>query len=347
MQLSTPIEKVEVINYSGLKCFSTCPLLWKERYLDGTNKQEPKDYFLYGSLVDCMITDPTNVDNRFFIGKKKREADPIKLLEKKNGLLNEIEDLSEKAQSGNKTAIKSIASRQEKIAEIDEVLNEKDEDEGDTRQRVTPSMWEDAQETADEIASLPLFQRMQKAEHEFQVELISTRLKRRGTLDILAGSEPVMKLYRMAFKEKIITYEEFRKQVDALPEQDRWLAVFDVKTIAALKDKRQSDIVDLYGGQLSYYKSLVTDIFGIVPSTGIFAGDKQNGLKMSQEYLFSDASLAFSEAKTVLVEEAFWRCHNTGHWPSSKETHGFEQTCFTCSKCRKRPHSRTEEPCQV
>jgi hypothetical protein len=335
----------EVINFSGLKLFRQCPNLYKERYIDGTYTPEQKDYFLYGSLVDAMLTDPTNVDNRFVMVSRKKDVSPLELASKKNELEQEISGLLEKANAGNKTAQKGINSRQTKIAEIDEQLA--DVNENESREQVTPSMWHDASETAEAIADLDLWKRLTKAAHIFQPSLESTSLKRRGTLDVLSGSAPVIQLYRLCFVEKTIAYEEFRKAVNELPEADRWLVIADAKTTKDLKEFNAQKVSEMYAGQLSYYRSLVRDIFGIEPACVIIAADKANGFKMAQEYLFEASTLDWADNATKAIEEAFWRCAATGEWPAAKEISGSAQECFTCSKCRVRPHSKTDLPCLV
>lgn len=335
----------EAINFSGLKLFRQCPNLYKERYLDLTYTPEQKDYFLYGSLVDAMLTDPTNVDNRFVMVARKKEVNPLELMAKKTALEKEIIDLLGKAETGNKTAQKGVASRQLKIADIDAQLE--DVDANDTREQITPSMWHDASETAEAIADLELWKRLTKASHVFQPELVSTSLKRRGTLDILASSEAVINLYRLCFTEKMIDYASFQKGVNELPEADKWIIVADIKTTKDLKEFDARKVREMYAGQLSFYRSLVKEIFGIIPDCVILAADKANGFKMAQEYLFEHSTLDWADSATKTVEEAYWRCVATGEWPAAKELYGSSQECFTCSKCRNRPHSKTNQPCIV
>jgi hypothetical protein len=338
-------QALTCINYSGLKLFRQCPNLYKERYIDLTNTQEKKDYFTYGSLVDAMLTDPTNVDNKFVMVSRKKDLNPLELAGKKHELEQEILAIVDKANAGNKTAIKGVASRQAKIAELDEQLAEANLE--DTREQVTPSMWHDASETAEAIADLPLWQQITKAAHVFQPTLESTELKRRGTLDVMSGSEPAIKLYNMCFVEKLIPYEEFRKAIDELPEADRWIIIADIKTTKDLKEFNSQKVREMYAGQLSYYRSLVHNIFGIDPTCIILAADKANGFKMAQEYLFESTTLDWADNNTKAVSEAFWRCYNTGEWPAAKELSGSSQECFTCSKCRVRPHSKSSNPCIV
>lgn len=336
-----PQQIPEAINQSGLKLFSQCPNLYKERYLEMTNVAPEKDYFTYGSLVDAILTNPENVDNLFYVGKKKRETNPLELLAKKTALEKEIIDLTDKAKEGNKTALKGISSRQAKIAEIDEQLTP--EDASETRKLVTPSMWEDAHETAEAISQLDLWKRLTKASHVFQPELVSTKIKRRGTFDVLSGSDAVITLFK-SFQANLIQYEAFREAVDKLPENERWLVIGDVKSTADLKEFNATKVREMYAIQLAFYRSLVREIFGIEPECVIIAGDKANGFKMAEEYIFSSETLDWADARAKEVEEVFWRCANTYEWPAAKEIHGSNQECFTCSKCRMKPHSKTNKP---
>lgn len=338
---------VSSINYSGLKLFSKCPRLYKEEKIDKTYVPPAKDYFTYGSLVDTMLTCPDDVEKLFVRVDRKVDASKcVQLEEDIKGLHAEMslvkdkkgKTMAEKAEEGNKTAIKGLDARNAKVLEkkkeLDVIRNM------GHKTQVTPAMWLDCEATAESIRANPTYKMILKANPAYQVTLESTRSKMRGTLDILAMSAPLRTLF-LTWNLDMTHYEEFRKAVDELPEKDRWAQVWDIKTCAQLAYGKFDPT--MYAGQLSYYQDLVAEVFGLVPHKeivcGIIVGDKDASRKMTQDYLYTTATLEEARKRTDRIEKIFWACVENNDFPPAKRIYGAKQECFACSMCSDRPYS--------
>lgn len=338
-----------LVSFSHLKCFSKCPRLYKEQYIDKTYVPPPQDYFTYGSLVDAMLTTPDLVDQKFVRVERKVDASKVLQIEEDiKGLKAEMEaqdkkgaTMVERAAAGNKTAIKGIESRQKQIAQLEEDLRLIRS--LGSKTQVTPAMWTDCEQTVESIRNNPTYKQILKGNPVYQVTLQSTKLGRKGTLDVLLMSAPLRTIF-LQWNLDMTRYDDFRKAVDALPDADRWVYVWDIKTCAALAYEKFEPAQ--YAGQLEMYESLVFEIFGIRPLCGIVVGDKDASRKMTQDYVFKPDTLVEAGVKTKEVENLFRVAMRDNHFPAAKQIRGLKQTCFSCSMCSDRPYS-VDEPLSV
>ncbi len=322
-------------NYSGLKLFSTCPRLFYETYEAKTYKEPDHDYFVYGSLVDCILTTPDELEKMFVrVDRKVDVKDTLKHEMRMKELKEEMRELEEKVKNGNKTAIKGHASRDNEWQE----LAGKMENIGKlaTLKQVTGALWDNAIETAEAIKRNPTFLQLTKHEICFQQTFVNETKERKGILDYVCLSGPAENLYLM-FKGGLLDYQEFRSKIAELSEADRVGWIWDIKTTALIStfDPR------VYGPQLAWYRELVYDFCGIRCRCGIIAGDKDPTVKRSQDYVFDDEYLDRELVRIEQVEKMLHKARRDNFWPGAKEFRGIKQNCFKCSICSDRPFSVT------
>lgn len=328
--------KTELANYSGLRLFSQCPRLYYEQYIAKTYVEPERDYFVYGLLVDAMLTSPEAVEARFIRVDRTVSAENALQYEVDiRGLENELIPIREKAAEGNKTALKGVEKREREIAELNVKLAAIKEIK--TKQQVTASVWDHAQATAEAIKRNPMFPQLEWNALTSQSEFYSDRIRRKGRLDYFRLSEPAMKIYAM-WKTKAITEQQMRVEIAKLPEECRTGIIVDIKTTAKLS---QLDPF-CYAGQLGFYQTLVEDVTGIRCDCYIIAGDKDTELKRAQDFKFSQEVLDQAKEQVAYIEKLFWLAKENNIWPSAKELRGIKQDCFKCSSCADRPFSLNE-----
>ena len=324
-----------LINHSALKLFSVCPRLYYEQYITKTYMEPERDYFVYGSLVDCMLTTPGDLTKRFVrVDRTVDVENTLKFEQKIKDLTAELIEIRPKADAGNKTAQKGVEKRGKEITELKEKLSSigsmKD------RQQVTAGMWDDAEATADAIKRNPSFVQLDFNTFTSQQTFMDTNAGRKGILDFVSFSSPVQTLYNL-LKTKHIEYEEFFAKVQEISSENRTGWIWDIKTTALISSFDAS----IYAGQLAWYREIVEAYTGIRCSCGIIAGDKDPTTKRSQDYVFSPALLEEALTKVLSVESMFKDCRDKNEWPGAKEFRGTEQECFRCSVCADRPFSTT------
>lgn len=324
-----------LINYSALKLFSVCPRLYYEQYVTKTYVEPERDYFVYGSLVDCMLTTPEQLTKRFVrVDRTVDVGNTLKYEQKIKDLTAELMEIRPKAKAGNKTAQKGVASRESEIDALKEKLSSigamKD------RQQVTAGMWDDAEATADAIKRNPSFAQLDFNSFTSQQIFTDTIAGRKGILDYVAFGAPVQTLYNL-LKTNHISYEEFFAKVQEISPENRTGWIWDVKTTALISSFDPS----IYAGQLAWYREIVEAYTGIRCRCGIIAGDKDPSSKRSQDYVFSPALLEEALKNVLAVEAAFKDCRASDAWIAAKEFRGTDQDCFRCSVCADRPFSTT------
>ncbi len=336
--ISPDREKYNAIamsNFSGLKLFSVCPRLYYETYISKTYVEPERDYFVYGLLVDCVLTSPDELEKKYIrVDRTLDTADTLKYEVRIKELDAEMVDVAAKAEAGNKTAIKGLAARQKEKAELCDKL--KAIGSMKTRQQVTGAVWDNAMETAESIKRNPSFQQLEWNSFTSQQTFADPETHRKGILDYVKFSDPVETLYSLLVT-KHIPYEEFITKVRELPEEFRTGWIWDVKTTALISTFDPS----IYAGQLAWYRAIVESYVGVRCQCGIIAGDKDPSSKRAQDYVFTSALLDKALSSVEEVERAFHMCSRDNYWPGAKEVKGVEQTCFRCSVCSDRPFSVT------
>lgn len=334
-------------NYSALKLFSVCPNLYREQYLTKEFEPEDKDYFLYGLLVDCILTTPDDTDSRFV--RVKTKVDPQDKLQFEVDIKNlrkEMTDpdkkgnsMAEKADAGNKTCIAGIAKREKEIAELEAKIKVIDSL-GD-KQQITNGMWQSAVDTVEAIKNNPTFQTLEFNEITSQQIFVDPVSKRKGITDHVVFHPNFQESYRM-FRTGLLTGDKLRAIAAALPEEERTGWITDIKTTYLIKKFEPC----MYAGQLANYQKLVEAVTGLTLRCRLVAGDKDSDVKCAQDYVFDQKLLDEAYKEYLEVETYFLASQRDNWYPSAKEIRGKDQECFRCSICRNRPLS-TDAPLLV
>lgn len=327
-------------NHSALRVFNTCPNLYNEQYNLKTYEEPDKDYFIYGSLVDRILTSPSDVD-KYFV-RVERQLDPsdaLKYEQKIKDLEAEMVipdkkgiSMVEKSESGNKTALAGIEKREREIEDLRMRLSKIKE--LGQKQQVTDAMWQNALATADAIKANPFFQELKFDEFTSQQVFIDPKNNRKGMLDYVRLSPPAQKLYA-AYKANLLDRDALRTGIMELSPKSRVGRIVDIKTTYLLSKFEP----EMYATQLAVYQKLVEQLMGITCDCFIVAGDKDSDCKRAQDYQLSQALLDRAWNRYLAVEVAFRECSKLNKWPSAKELWGTKQECFRCSVCKDRPFS--------
>lgn len=323
----------DFINYSALKLFSVCPRLYYEQYVTKMYVEPDHDYFVYGSLVDCMLTTPHDLERKYVrVDRTINPEHTLKHEQKIKDLEAELEPIRAKAESGNKTAIKGVEKREAEINELKEKLRSLSS--MSDKKQITAGMWDNAVETAEAIKRNPTFQQLDFNTFTSQQVVADPESMRKGMLDFVSFSPPIQTLYSL-YKTKHIEYAEFKTKVNEISEENKYGWIWDIKTTALISSFDPS----IYAGQLGWYREIVEAVVGIRCNCGIIAGDKDPSVKRSQDYVLAASLLDEAHARTLEVEQAFKDCREAGNYPGAKEFRGIEQECFRCSVCSDRPFS--------
>lgn len=332
------------ISFSALKVFSKCENLYKEIFVDHTYEEPDKDYFIYGKLVDALVTESDEYvkENFVRVERKVKVEDTLKIQNAIKTLENEIAGLAEKVAKGNKTAIKGKDSRILKIEELMTQLHAIEKI--GSKQQVTGSIWTNADETALALKTHPHFSNLEFNQLTSQQVLAivgEDGIPRKGRLDYLKLSQPLESLYAL-YLAKSLSYHEMRDKIREIPLEKIWAIVLDIKTckdIALLEPYNNH-----YRGQLGYYQDLVRDFFGIPAERilcRILAADKLSSMfKKAELFQFTQRSL--DEMKPMIYEwMKIWKQSvDSGIYLAAKERLGDQQECFTCTVCRFSPLSK-------
>lgn len=133
-------------SFSGLKTFSKCETLYEDIFVTRTYEEPEHDYFVYGQLVDGMVSEPPQYIEQNFIQveRKVNPEDALKIEGKIVALQNEIQEketqLNEKFMAKQKDISdkrqlildkvlmedggKLTATQEKKLAELDQKMND-------------------------------------------------------------------------------------------------------------------------------------------------------------------------------------------------------------------------------
>jgi len=297
---------IDAIHFSGLKAFAKCPRYFFEKYVEKTLIEPDRDYFLYGSLVDAIVTQPDSVPARFVQVSRRSDVSTLDLEMKINELEAELVPIREKAGAGNKTAMKGVESRENKILELRAQIRESKEN-GD-KEQVPTAIWNDAHETAAAIIALPTL----KEFLDQGFELIP---------------QPTLRQKLKKYKRK--------GRLDFLLLKGDMCVIIDVKTTYKLVDLDPG----MYAGQLAFYRELARSVGLRVIGVFALVGDKMKEQKLAQDFLYVSETLDFALENVLAVEQTFLLAREKNEWPSAKTIRGRAQECFACSHCKTRPFS--------
>lgn len=337
-------KDTEYVSFSHIKLFDQCETLYRDTYVTKEYEEGDKDYFTYGKLVDAMLSESDEYirENFVRVERKIKIEDALKYENQIKELEAYIKDPAflEKIAKGNKTAEKGLEKRTREIEEAKEALkviaNCAD------KVQVTPSIWNEAEETALALKTHPSFRALEWNQITSQqiIKAEINGIKKKGRLDHLKLSPAISKLYAIYVAGQI-TKDELQNKIKALNHNDWWAIITDIKTCYSLE--KLEPYSEHYMGQLTYYQELVSDFFCIPRhniKVRILAGDKtSNNFKMSELFTYPqeelDTRLPQLHALCVKLVEA----RASGKFVSEKEKKGLDQKCFKCTECRFCPFS--------
>lgn len=332
-------------SFSGIKVFSKCETLFRDIFIDKTYEEPEQDYFIYGGLVDAMVTEPEDYVKKHFIRveRKVKPEDALKIENQIKELELEITTKeAEIAEKPNKTTEKGIASRKEKVIELKTQMGMIKE--YADKQQVTNSIWENAEETALALKTHPSYSNMVFNEFTSQQVFVTVidGIPLKGKLDHLYMSPAMTKIYAL-FVAKQITDEEMRAKIKELNPNDHYACITDIKTcrdVAMLEPYNNQ-----YRGQLGFYQDLVSNVLGIPVENikcRILVADKLSStFKKAELFEYDQASLNELKADVKAWTQLWWKAVQTKTFVSAKAKHGMGQKCYTCSECRFCPFSNT------
>lgn len=383
-------------SFSALKVFSKCQQLYKEIFVEKTYVEPDHDYFVYGKLVDALLTESAQFLAANFI-KVERKVKPemalsienkIKDLQKeiaakelegkakfdakKREIQDKIDEIDSARAAGDaitpavdkkylgyktklaevepdKTIAKGIESRKEEIAELQsqlDVIKQLAD-----KQQVTNSIWENADSTALAIRTHPYFSNMEfnsiTSQQIFRCRMENIPCK--GKLDHILLSPAITKVYAI-YKANQMTLEEMQAKIRELDPVNLWAIITDIKTTKSIREIEPYN--NHYRGQLGFYQDLVSTVL-LIPKQNIrcqiLAGDKQSSeFKMSEFFVYTQAALDELKPDVLSWMRIWYGAQRSGKYISSKEIHGMNQKCYTCSNCRFCPLSpKAGEPVLV
>lgn len=349
MSLADYRSITEAVSYSEIKLFSQCPRLYYEQYVLREFVPEEKDYFLYGHVVDCLLTQPHDLDKRFCVVSSKSSGLLTEHMQEQAELIAKVEELRLPALT-NKTKAKSLQKAQRELEEIEEKMMES-ANIGD-RTQVTRALWRDAHETAEVMKKNPFYQAnilplIEGGNTEcFQQMLFDYETASKGTLDVLY-LRPELRAALNSFLAGEKSKEEVQDELGTKSpdSKDKDGFIVDIKTTKSLRELDPR----IYACQLGYYQYMIREILGVNLPCYTVVGDKVQGRKFAQDFVYPQEMLSSKlgsllEVKKLLVRSLALAKNanekNPARWfPSAKQLRGKDQACFTCSECSVRPFS--------
>lgn len=82
-------------SFSGIKVFSKCETLFRDIFIDKTYEEPEQDYFIYGKLVDAMVTEPPEFIHKHFV-RVERKVKPEDALKFENQIKELEVEVTEK-----------------------------------------------------------------------------------------------------------------------------------------------------------------------------------------------------------------------------------------------------------
>ena len=324
-------------NWSGLRCYSKCPNLYKEKYIEKKFEESEKDYFKVGKLVDAMLTEDNDYIEENFM-RVKRTPKPEKLLSYEEKVKKAKEEKKKYEKKDTKRSEKSVKKRKKTIKKYQKKIDKIKE--AEKKCVLTRSKWDKAEETATAIKTHPYYNTLEFNDFTSQQILITEvqDVACKGRLDHLKLSPKIREKYKL-FVGGSINYEELMEHCWNLDNDEKWAVITDIKTCYDLSK------IDLtkYRGQLSFYQNLVASFF-IIPESeidcNILVGDKVSSkFKKSELLTYTQPALEQIKRDTYQWMKMWNKSIEEDNFPSAKEKYGTEQECFKCTECRFSPFS--------
>lgn len=331
----------DMLSYSEIKCFSKCPRLYFEQYIKKTYQQEDQDYFVYGHVVDALVTQPWTLDERFSRVSRKTNGTCLASVEELRTVQAKIAALEPLA-SANKTKARSLEKCLREQEEIQARIKEIQSVEG--KVQVTNAIWENAHDTAEAIKRNPFYAErvaplLETTREAFQQMIYDAETHSKGILDILVLPKEGYVILD-AFRDGKLSKEEARTEAGKLGEIQGFIA--DIKTTFSMQKLAPVD----YAAQLGYYQLILSEILGVKLPCYAIVGDKDPSVKVAQDFAYSQDVLDFQVQKLLSVKsimlksQALFNDTQDEKWyPAAKTFRGKRQECMSCSVCRERPYS--------
>lgn len=285
------------ISFSSLKVFSRCETLYRDLFVDKTYEEPDYDYFIYGKLVDAMVSEPEEFVSENFV-RVERKIKPEqalkfendiealkkeitekelqiadKITEKRNAIQEKITPLITDPEKNakkieklkgdiekiepDKVLSKGIESRRQQVEEIKQSLATIKE--LADKIQVTNNVWINAEETALALQAHPSFSNLVFNQVTSQQIFTSNRdgIPRKGKLDHLKLSPSLTRFYAIYAADQM-TLEELQTKIRTeVHPSDLWAIITDVKTCYDIKKLEPYN--NHYRGQLGWYQDLVSD----------------------------------------------------------------------------------------
>lgn len=366
-------------NFSGVKLFSRCETLYRDTIITGAYEEPDHDYFVYGKLVDALVSEGPEFIEKNFIRVERRlnPEDALRLenelrrleeealiLEgevaadldtKRSAIQAKIDALGLDADSDkmakfraqleaiepNKTKSKGIESRRAAAAECQARLAAIKA--LADKVQVTGALWVNAEETAAAIKAHPSYPSMVWDATTSQQIFLATLegIPCKGRLDHLLLSPAIRKVYAL-YIAKQLTLEDMKARIAEMNPNDHWAVITDVKT--GWDIRKLEPWSTHYRGQLGFYQDLVADFFGI-PQRNIrcrilYADKLNNALKHAELFEYPQEAIDELKPDVRAWMRLWYTAYTRNIYVSDKEKKGIDQTCFTCTECRFCPFSR-------
>lgn len=140
----------EYLSNSQLKDFEFCQYLYEGKHLTGVFKDEiERDYFTYGSAVDCLLTEPDGTfEQRFFpIDRRIDVSEADQLPEAISALKKEIEE-KEATGKAHKLLDDKLVKMEAKLETMKNVIG---------KTQITMAAFDNITESANELLRQPLY----------------------------------------------------------------------------------------------------------------------------------------------------------------------------------------------
>lgn len=106
-------------SFSGIKVFSKCETLFRDIFIDKTYEEPEQDYFIYGKLVDAMVTESPEFIHKHFV-RVERKVKPEDALK----FENQIKELEAEVTEKERLLASKLQEKQVAVAtKVNELLS--------------------------------------------------------------------------------------------------------------------------------------------------------------------------------------------------------------------------------
>lgn len=220
----------EYLSNSQLKDFEHCEFLYEGKHLTKIFiDEEERDYFTYGSAVDCMLTEPEGTfEQRFFPIDRKVDVSEADSLPEAIEILKK--DIAAKEAEGkpHKMLDDRLVKMEEKLAQMKDLVG---------KTQITITMFDNVNKSAQELLRQPLYKLFGVNDGKGSQKILTgkiSEIKVKGKLDYLNVDKKVI-----ADVKTVSTMEKFNPKIYA-----RQLAFY--RRLAADKYNTETNDWDCY-----------------------------------------------------------------------------------------------------